>query len=556
MLGKIKTILDKRPRLSDSIFIALVVLLSSALYLSKIGLYGDDWGVMASFKSTSSHTLINYIHAITTPNTVMRPVFNIYIAAIYYLFGQNFFSYQVLNAIVLAMVGVLFYLSLRLLKIGRLIALAVSVVYILLPNYSTDRFWYSAFQANLSMLFFFLSLLTGLHSFSQKRPISILWSFISVVSLLCSTLSYEVILPFFFIQCVLFAYYDAPFSISKISIPKIHLSRLPLIFISLASVFGVITFKVMTTTRLANGPLQQLIHYPGYLFYIFTSAIKANLILTPWYMVKVWVYIVFSHHSISTIVVSLLLGLLLFVYFSALKENLPTTLFSKYLIIAGLFLFGFGYSIFCFNNNVGFSPTGIDNRVAIVASIGVAIAFVGIIGYLLTLLPNNKSKKTIFSIAIAIVGMSGLLVINTLALDWAASYKAQTKILASIKQQFTMMPKGATLILDGTCPYIGPGIIFDSRWDLKGAIQSIYLDRTLKADIVTPRMSVTKAGLKTKIWDFETKYPYKDLYIFNYKTRKAVTINNEDEAKKYFRENNPSYNKSCHGIPGNGENPY
>ena len=41
----------------------------------------------------------------------------------------------------------LLYLVLRRLQPSRTLAFAVALVYVLLPNYSTDRFWFAAFAA-------------------------------------------------------------------------------------------------------------------------------------------------------------------------------------------------------------------------------------------------------------------------------------------------------------------------------------------------------------------------------------------------------------------------
>src|SRR5205807_660614 len=119
--------------------------------------------------SLSRNQSIVYLYRVaTTPNTFMRPMQNLYDTILFWLFGTNSLGYQIVNALVFVSIIILFYLIMRQLQIPRIISIAVPLVYALLPNYSTDRFWYAAFQVNLSMLLFFLSTYAGLKALQQN----------------------------------------------------------------------------------------------------------------------------------------------------------------------------------------------------------------------------------------------------------------------------------------------------------------------------------------------------------------------------------------------------
>ena len=94
----------------------------------------------------------------------MRPVQFLYLAALYKAFGTDPLGYHVVNTLVLAAGAVLFYLVLRRLGLSRVLALAVPLVYALLPHYSTNKLWMAAFQIGLSMTLYFLSLYADLRA--------------------------------------------------------------------------------------------------------------------------------------------------------------------------------------------------------------------------------------------------------------------------------------------------------------------------------------------------------------------------------------------------------
>ena len=70
------------------------------------------------------------------------------------------------------------------------------------------------------------------------------------------------------------------------------------------------------------------------------------------------------------------------------------------------------------------------------------------------------------------------------------------------------MPSGTTLILDGVCPFSGPAVVFETDWDLRGALQAMHGDKTILADVVGPYMRVTDEGSVTSAYGYETFYRY------------------------------------------------
>lgn len=155
---------------------------------------------------------------------------------------------------------------------------------------------------------------------------------------------------------------------------------------------------------------------------------------------------------------------------------------------------------------------------------------------------------------VAIISTGGFLVINGIATFWGKAYNEGQIVLADIYKQYPKIPSNSTLLLDGVCPYVGPAPVFEAEWDLKGALHTHYKDKTLKADIVTPRMKVKKDSIETQIYTFPTNYEYKNIFIYNYDYKTTHPIKNADEANAYFAKYNPDFNNGCPvAAAGKGE---
>ena len=172
------------------------------------------------------------------------------------------------------------------------------------------------------------------------------------------------------------------------------------------------------------------------------------------------------------------------------------------------------------------------------------------------LIPSEKASRFFFSICIALIGTIGFFIINTEAEFWIKANQQQQMVLSDIYNRFSHMKKGSTLFLDGVCPYMGPGIVFESQWDLKGALQAQYNEESIKADIVTPRLQVKKDGIYTQIYTFRERYAYQyPMYIYNFNTKGTYSIQDEESALNYFQTYNPNYSNGCPiSSAGNGVN--
>lgn len=534
--------------LQDSLFLFIIVCLSSLLYVSKLGFYSDDWSFLGNFTLSKQQNFFGFYQTAVTPNTFMRPVQNVYDAFLFTLFGTHPLGYQLVNVGVFSVMILLFYFILRKLQLPRIIAVSIPLLFALLPNYSTDRFWYAAFQVNLSILFFLLSLLAGLQAFAQNTKHMFFWKIVSIASLLISTMSYEVAIPLVAINLLLFWNPLARISSKKKQFAAHHTV---FIAINLLTLFYIVIFKAKTTVRLGK------FNYPTDAFHLLLSVIHTNFwtlgVHVPAMLSEIATK--YLNRPLLLLAICLYVAIFLYLFFVLLQKtnSLPNRAFFFTLMLIGIVIFFLGYAIFLTNNQVGFSATGIDNRVAIAATIGIAFLLVGALGILSRLLFRGVYTEWFFCLTVALVCTSGFLVINTIAQFWILAYQKGTTVLSDIQTSLPYLPNHTIVILDGVCPYVGPGIVFESQWDLKGALQVQYHNPTIQADIITPRLKITKKGIVTQIYTFRARYPYKNLVIFNDKQKKAYPIHTVTAAKNYFEKYNPDFSNGCpNGQAGNG----
>jgi len=263
--------------------------------------------------------------------------------------------------------------------------------------------------------------------------------------------------------------------------------------------------------------------------------------------------------QVETLLFGAVIGVVVFVYLYRVAENADafamTRAYWAGFILFGLLVVGVGYSIFFATPEVVFTVSGIGNRTALVATIGVGMAYVGGLGLAGTYFRSAVSRRIFFCTTVALLCMCGSVITTHLASYWDSAYRRESLVLADIREQVQRLPAGSTLILDGVCPYDGPAVVFESNWDLAGALQLLYQEPSIHADIVTPNLSVTDSGLKTLLYGhLSADYPFGPaLMLYNFEQKKTYPLVDAAAARRYFQQNNPDRRGGCpEGIAGKG----
>jgi len=531
----------------DAAVTAFVAAVSLAVHLGSLGFYSDDWDLLGSFAFTPDQSLSGFYRAMyAQPQVQMRPGQVLYLSLLYRVFGATPLGYHVVNAAVLVAAAVLLVLVLRRLGVSRAVAVPAGALYSVLPHYSTARVWYSAFQAPLSMAAYLFSLYAALRSLESHARQVWAWRLASLAAVVASGLSYEVALPLFFINPLLVWARQRRLA-SRASGPEHQPGSLVFLGLMVAAAVAVAGFKVLTSTRLSHGS------QPGYLASLIHQIAHINLNV---YGVgaprTLWIALHASAEPIS-IALAVGLGILVAGYLLRVlaREPLPSPGQSVRLMIAGVVVILLGHAVFV-TTRVSFSPTGPNNRTAVAAAAGVALAWVAAAALIAALLPR-RWRAPAFAGAIGAAICGAFLVTMVLERFWVIAYEQERQLLARVQQSLPTLPQHTTLLLDGFCPYVGPAIVFEAPWDLKGALWVLYRDTTVRADVVSPNLRVEPDAIVTRIYGEDSKYPYRGLIVFNARAGSTYPIPDAETARAYLANHNPDLSNGCPaGRPGHG----
>lgn len=556
-------------RRADGVFIVAVGLLSLIWYVTRLGFYSDDWAFLGMYATSPDQTLRGLYDASYSSQHAMRPVQLWLCAALYRVFGMDPAGYHAVNAVLVVLNPLIVYAIGRELQVSRLIALPVALVYGLLPNYSTDRYWYVAFAITLSMTACLASLYADLRAAGAANlRTTVSWKIAAVLALIAGVLAYEVVMPLLLVAGPVLVAWRVARRQDGLTRQRLMYAA-ALIAINIVLLGSIAMFKLKTTIRLGaeQGVAAQVTD-------IARHAIRTDLPRGEYglnvfnalrvHFVEYGIQLVPNALSIGRTTPSgvralaLLVALITFGFlaYTLRSEQWPTLSSWATLVGAGLAVFALGYAIFVTNYNVQFTPTGIANRSAIAATLGAAMCLVGCAGGAATLARVGGLRVLIFTAAIAVIAGSGVAIVNGIAEQWVTAYAAERNILSSIRTRVPALPPHSTLLLEGACPYIGPAVVFEANWDLAGALQVYYRDRTLAANVVSHRMTADESGITATIYGQPTRYPYSaSLLAFHAGTGEVQPLPDAATARTWLSRSLASW--SCPaGQEGIGVEPF
>ncbi|HEX6315735.1 MAG TPA: hypothetical protein VFZ73_12785 [Gemmatimonadaceae bacterium] len=532
----------------DRIALTLAVLLSLAAYLPRLGFYSDDWSFFGAYATAESPTVGGYFRASYSAHHAMRPV-QLWLCAIAYrVFGLEPLGYHLFNAALIVLNPLLCYSLLRELQVHRVVALPVAFIYALLPSYSTDRYWFLAFAITLSMTACLASMLADVRAAAVGGRIGYAWKAAGLAAALVSGLAYEVALPLLLLTPVLMTIRTWQ-SVRRPGRRR-ALQLAVFLVVHVALLAAMVGFKLRTTVRLGAGEgalRAQITYIAGEAFRTDVPEGAYGLNVFTAARVHFGTYGVFLGRTAATAARlapawlqwgTIAFGAAAFLYlvFALRAGPWPSRGGWAAVIVAGLVVFSLGYAVFLTNYNVQFTAAGIANRSAIAAALGAALCLVGV-GGLVASLTHGRVRAIGLAAFIAMAGSSGLLILNVVANCWAEAWAVERAILAGIQQRFPTLPPHSTLLLDGVCPYVGPAVVFEANWDLAGALHTLYRDPTLKADVVTPRLTVTSDAIVTTIYQQPTSYPYaNELFVYHAGTGAVHRLPDAAAARAYFAQ--------------------
>ena len=532
--------------LQDCMALVILVALASALYVPKLGFYSDDWRNLSDFSFGADQSLVGLVRSIFDANArvpesaetgaLARPLQVLYFAALFQLFGLDPLGYHVVNWLVFVAGICAFYSALCALGADRLFAISVALVYSALPHYSSDRFWYAAFQANLSMTLYFFSIHACARLLTSGGTMRAVWIALAALSLLASALAYEVFLPLFV------------FGLLVVAIRQLHLAKtsktfrvrpgdLATICLGLPLLIGLVVYYKLSVTSRA-GSLG---------FWLVNDALSAAFELTLGaYGVKLpHIFQVIFHHYLDWRILAVSVAstaaswLYLRTVLASSKSQTPAAstllaIAASSVVIAGL-SYAYFYGFFQVN-------TGINNRAAIAASACVALFWVSGLSLALGAVWRRRPGAP-FCFVIAVVYGCGTLIVNTIATSWIEASRAQAEVMRELRSAWPRPPAGSSVLLAGVCSWVGPGIVFEIDWDVSGATRLLYRDPTLRGEVLRPWMTVGRDGLRNG----DTLYSYASLYVYDGRTKTVRVVGDESAAAELLARVEEGDSTGCAG---------
>jgi hypothetical protein len=244
-------------------------------------------------------------------------------------------------------------------------------------------------------------------------------------------------------------------------------------------------------------------------------------------------------------VASLLVGAVVLAYLRRHRElELPTprhngTPIWRLLVGAGVALIAVGYASFLLTEEIYFTSAGIDNRVNIVAAIGVAVLALGLVLRAIQSLPARRQRAG-FAVGLTLLAATGTLITSTVADYWVAASARQDEVVARLIGALPAKLQNATVVLDGVCPEIGPGVVFAAPHDLAGFLRGHYQDPTIQANVaMTGVVGVESRGLVISAvlpWGaIPLFHPFRPhLFVYDWPRGSIVLLRDAAAARRYF----------------------
>ena len=536
----------ERWQLMDAAFIVVVSALPALFFTRGLGFYLDDHLVLGTMRASPDQSVIGLFHALNgDPKAQLRPLEYFLIAVAYRLFGTSPLPYHIVLAALVPMCALALYALLVRLRLPRALAVAIPVLFASAPHYSSARLWPDAYSPTLTFTFALVSLYAGLAAAAAKGRRSWLWLGCACFAMLASIFLYEITLPLF-AAAALYHWLRA----RRDSGQWRYTARLLTVVLAGALVVKLAAARTVgRESSYSIGYDDGFLHHMGYLV---SGAVKVNFGTYGLGLPYVLSWIAVHRLTWGAVAAGGLVGATVFAYF-ARETDLTRTIADlptwrdrpawQYLAVAGLMVILIGYGLFLTGANISFTSAGMDNRVNIIAALGMVLIALALVVRALQLFPTEHRMR-VFAFLVALLAAVGTFITTTIGGYWQEAADRQRHILSGLTAALPENPDRMTVILDGACPEVGPGIVFDVFYDLGGALQTIYRDATIQGAEITPIFNIQSRGLvlTTHVYNYEGSllYPYdRRLVIFDSRHRKLHSLANARDARAYFASRQP-----------------
>lgn len=518
---------------------ATVAAIPAIFYLDGLGLYLDDYLFLSVMNTSEDRSLLGLFeaHVEADSKAWLRPVNYVGFSGLYLLFGTSPLPNHVFVAALVPACAVLLYLVLDRLRAPGFLALGAPIVFAAAPHYSTDRFWLASYSAPASVALALAALYAFLCARESHGRKLAAWLVAGGAALVLGVLLYEVPVPLLVVG-VSALWYGARRGAGSPRVVAVTSSLL---------LVAVLVYKAIAATTLVGESSYRVGYENGFLHhiaYLVSGSVKVNFgtygLGLPY--VAGWI---FAHGpSWTAVAASLLVGIVVGAYLtrSGRELELPARVGRPgtwlLLVASGVVLIGLGYATFLVTGKIYFTSAGIDNRVNIVAAMGVAVLAVGLVLRAVQFLPTRRQALG-FAVACALLASTGTLITSTIADYWVEANERQQEVLARLSSALPERLTNTTVIVDGICQEVGPAVVFAAPYDLTGALRLRYGDPTVRAQLATPVVEAAERGLviSTPIFGGLTPdfHPYRPrLLVYDWRRGTINLLRDAASARRYL----------------------
>lgn len=504
-----------RERLEDVAFVVVVSLLPVVFFVSGLGFYLDDYVTLSYLTTADEQSFWSEYTELRDgdPKSRLRPLEYAVLTALYRLFGTNPLPHQIYMAALVPACAAMLYLVIHRLTRRRYLALGAAVLFAVAPHYSSARYWVAAFSPTAVLMLFLVSLYCVLRALESRGAKLACWVAASCVAMLLSLFVYELALPLFVLTAALVGW--------RALRGAERGARLAASFYGAVLVLAV-AVKLALAVQLGAEGSYSVGGYEGgllhHIAYVTSGAVKVNLGTYGVGLPYVLWWILEHRFSWVALGVSVVVGALVFLYLDRRTRDGESLVASRgvrwplwlELVAAGIVLVAAGYGMFVVTGQIYMTSVGIDNRVNAVPALGMAVLALGVLLRAAECVRAGR-RSTVLSLGIAALASAGALITSTIAGYWESAYGRQQEVMAQLATALPPNPSGWTVLLDGVCPEIGPGVVYYGTYDLEAALQTTYRDRSIRGTLLTDDVLATDTGL-----DVGTTWLQTDRRVFRY----------------------------------------
>lgn len=542
-----------RVSLCDGLFLVFITLISALPYVFALGFYSDDWAYESSLTEHQFQSAWMMISALISsdPNMRVRPVQAAYLVSGFKAFGLNPLPYHLLGAILLGSTVAALYFVLIEWGMQREMAAAISLIYGLLPHYSTDRFWIASQQATLSVLFALVGIYAMLRLTRPGEKRTWAWGITALSGLVLSFLSYEVIVGAVIAALSAIGY---QFARRTRNAPAVEMPARWWLGGITGCLFVVGIGKTCFQNRIVYN--HHFLRFLGKLGKIARhqagQAIRFNLwsygLHLPWVVLRLGRGSALNPAAIGS--AAFICGCVVVLLWVSWEGKFWAALNCLKLLALGFVVYALGIFLFARDLDSDFSSPGINNRIAIASALGSAMVWVGLVSLFCQLIRHESLRRRVFAILIGLICGANCLTVCGIAHYWTDSSRRQSAIVSSARTHVTHLNGRSVLLLDGYCRYDGPSPVFETDWDTTGALQLAYHNFSLTGDVLSSSTHFTNTAVDTAEYgDPEAHYPYnKYLLVYNLQDRSLHILDSYPAAMRYVQEEHSTRSSDCPDV--------